>query len=72
MALFFFVDAALREKLAKIIGSDYFKITPEMKATADVAAEAAGNYTFQVPVQVESVAHHEQKVTYFGLLLTFM
>ncbi|KAJ9563746.1 hypothetical protein OSB04_008906 [Centaurea solstitialis] len=53
--------AALREKLAKIIGSDYFKITPEMKATADVAAEAAGNYTFQVPVQVESVAHHEQK-----------
>ncbi|KAI3720262.1 hypothetical protein L6452_21175 [Arctium lappa] len=53
--------AALREKLAKIIGSDFFKITPEMKATADVAAEAAGNYTFQVPVQVESVAHHEHK-----------
>ncbi|KVH97764.1 hypothetical protein Ccrd_000123 [Cynara cardunculus var. scolymus] len=53
--------AALREKLAKIIGSDFFKITPEMKATADVAAEAAGNYAFQVPVQVESVTHHEQK-----------
>lgn len=58
-----FLDAALREKLAKIIGSDYLKITPEMKATADVAAEAAGNYSFQVPVQVEnSVSQHEQKV----------
>ncbi|KAL8230055.1 hypothetical protein R6Q57_014955 [Mikania cordata] len=53
--------AALREKLTKIIGSDFFKITPEMKATAVVAAEAAGNYTFQVPVQVEStVTLHEQ------------
>ncbi|KVI05589.1 uncharacterized protein LOC112525569 isoform X2 [Cynara cardunculus var. scolymus] len=54
--------AALREKLTKIMGSDYFKITPEMKATADVAAEAAGNYSFQVPVQVEgSVSQYEQK-----------
>lgn len=54
--------AALREKLSKIIGSDFFRITPEMKATADVAAEAAGNYAFQDPVQVESsVTQHEQK-----------
>ncbi|CAI9263068.1 unnamed protein product [Lactuca saligna] len=54
--------ADLREKLAKIMGSDYFKITPEMKAPADVAAEAAGNYSFQVPVQVEaSVTRYEQK-----------
>ncbi|KAI7732412.1 hypothetical protein M8C21_028319 [Ambrosia artemisiifolia] len=53
--------ASLREKLKKIIGSDYLKITPEMKATSDVAAEAAGNYGFQVPVQVESTdAPHEQ------------
>ncbi|XP_076945750.1 uncharacterized protein LOC143616940 isoform X2 [Bidens hawaiensis] len=53
--------AALREKLTKIIGSDYLKITPEMKAPAVVAAEAAGNYVFQVPVQVENtVAPHEQ------------
>ncbi|KAJ0634395.1 hypothetical protein HanLR1_Chr17g0687651 [Helianthus annuus] len=56
-------DASLREKLTKIIGSDYFKITPEMKAPAVVAAEAAGNYAFQVPVQVESTdAPHEQMV----------
>ncbi|KAI3733595.1 hypothetical protein L6452_13039 [Arctium lappa] len=54
--------AALREKLTKIMGSEFFKITPEMKATADVAAEAAGNYSFQVPVQVEgSVSQYEQK-----------
>ncbi|XP_076947237.1 uncharacterized protein LOC143619108 [Bidens hawaiensis] len=53
--------AALREKLTKIIGSDYLKITPEMKAPAVVAAEAAGNYVFQVPVQVENtVAPHDQ------------
>ncbi|MFS8020661.1 hypothetical protein Hanom_Chr16g01418231 [Helianthus anomalus] len=53
--------ASLREKLTKIIGSDYFNITPEMKAPAVVAAEAAGNYAFQVPVQVESTdAPHEQ------------
>ncbi|KAL7603194.1 hypothetical protein Lser_V15G14807 [Lactuca serriola] len=54
--------AALREKLAKIIGSDFFRITPAMKVTADVAAEAAGNYGFQVPVQVEnSVTQHDQQ-----------
>ncbi|KAI3779253.1 hypothetical protein L2E82_08883 [Cichorium intybus] len=54
--------ADLREKLTKIMASDYFKITPEMKAPADVAAEAAGNYSFQVPVQVEgSVPPYEQK-----------
>ncbi|KAI3818175.1 hypothetical protein L1987_11978 [Smallanthus sonchifolius] len=53
--------AALREKLTKIIGSDFFKIVPEMKAPAVVAAEAAENYAFQVPVQVEStVTPHEQ------------
>ncbi|XP_076924342.1 uncharacterized protein LOC143586753 isoform X2 [Bidens hawaiensis] len=53
--------AALREKLTKIIGSDYLKITPEMKAPAVAAAEVAGNYVFQVPVQVENtVAPHEQ------------
>ncbi|XP_071709414.1 uncharacterized protein [Rutidosis leptorrhynchoides] len=52
--------AALREKLAKIMGSDYLKITPEMKATADVAAEAAGNYAFHALME-NTVAQHEQK-----------
>ncbi|XP_071736476.1 uncharacterized protein [Rutidosis leptorrhynchoides] len=52
--------AALREKLVKIIGSDYLKITPEMKAPAEVAAEAAGTYTYQLPVG-DSANQPEQK-----------
>ncbi|WJX62400.1 hypothetical protein P8452_47399 [Trifolium repens] len=41
--------AGLREKLNKIMSSEYFTTTPEMKATVEVAA-AAGNYgAFQVP-----------------------
>lgn len=57
------LDASLREKLTKIVGSEFTKITPEIKPTADVAAEAAGSYAFQVPVQVEStVTPHEEKV----------
>ncbi|KAI3740846.1 hypothetical protein L2E82_31320 [Cichorium intybus] len=39
-------DVDLKEKLTKIMASDYFKITPEMKAPADVAAEAVRNYSF--------------------------
>ncbi|KAI3796024.1 hypothetical protein L1987_38685 [Smallanthus sonchifolius] len=46
--------AALREKFEKIISSDFYKITPEMKAPAIVATEAVGNYSFHVPVLVES------------------
>ncbi|CAI8587797.1 unnamed protein product [Vicia faba] len=43
--------AGLREKLDKIMSSEYFTTTPEMKAPVDVAAAAAGNYgSFQVPV----------------------
>ncbi|CAN6675998.1 unnamed protein product [Malus baccata var. baccata] len=39
--------AGLRERLSKIMASDYFTITPQMKEVA-----AAGNYApFQVPVQ---------------------
>ncbi|XP_071718974.1 uncharacterized protein [Rutidosis leptorrhynchoides] len=53
--------AALRENLVKIIGSDYMKITPKMKATAEVAAEAARNYTYQVPMG-DSATQHEQKL----------
>ncbi|KAK1413768.1 hypothetical protein QVD17_35549 [Tagetes erecta] len=54
--------ASLREKLTKIVGSEFSKITPEIKPTADFAAEAAGSYVFQVPVQVEStVTPHEEK-----------
>ncbi|KAG6396538.1 hypothetical protein SASPL_142689 [Salvia splendens] len=40
--------AGLREKLNKIMASEYFTTTPEIKAPVDVAAAAAGNYTFQV------------------------
>lgn len=42
------LDTGLREKLNKIMASDYFTTTPEIKAPVEVAA-AAGNYTFQVP-----------------------
>ncbi|KAF2302426.1 hypothetical protein GH714_036291 [Hevea brasiliensis] len=44
--------AQLRERLNKIMASDYFTTTPEMKAPVEVAAAAAaGNYaSFQVPV----------------------
>lgn len=43
--------AGLRERLNKILASDYFTATPEMKAPVDVAA-AAGKYApSQVPVQ---------------------
>ncbi|XP_050236094.1 uncharacterized protein LOC126686106 [Mercurialis annua] len=42
----------LKERLIKIMASDYFTTTPEMKAPVEVAAAAAaGNYvTFQAPV----------------------
>ncbi|KAI7726816.1 hypothetical protein M8C21_019513, partial [Ambrosia artemisiifolia] len=54
--------AALREKLEKILGSEFYRITPEMKAPDVVAAEAVGNYSFNAPVVVESAAtSHEQK-----------
>ncbi|GLT63711.1 hypothetical protein SLA2020_362550 [Shorea laevis] len=44
--------AGLRERLHKILASDYFTTTPEMKAPVEVvAAASAGNYVpFQVPV----------------------
>jgi len=46
-----FLDAGLRERLNKIMSSEYFTTTPEMKATVEVAAAAGGNYaSFQVPV----------------------
>ncbi|KAK6922076.1 hypothetical protein RJ641_012583 [Dillenia turbinata] len=59
----------LRERLNKIMASDYFTTTPEMKAPVEVAAAAA---SFQVPVQGsvtpvvelvqmdDSVAHYQQ------------
>lgn len=48
---FCFVDAGLRERLNKIMSSEYFTTTPEMKAPVEVAAAAAGNFaSFQVPV----------------------
>ncbi|GMN70994.1 hypothetical protein TIFTF001_053933 [Ficus carica] len=63
--------SGLRERLDKIMSSDYFTTTPEMKAPVEVAAAAAaGNYApFQVPihssvssVQVEGSVSHLQQV----------
>ncbi|KAM7484318.1 hypothetical protein LguiA_000327 [Lonicera macranthoides] len=61
--------AGLREKLTKIMGSDYFTTTPEIKAPVDYAA--AGNYgSFQVPVDVQgqvevpNVEHHHEEFLY--------
>ncbi|KAK4402919.1 hypothetical protein Sango_1032600 [Sesamum angolense] len=49
------LDAGLREKLDKIMASDYFTTTPEIKAPVEVAA-AVGNYTsFQVPVHASVI-----------------
>ncbi|CAL9153580.1 unnamed protein product [Musa hybrid cultivar] len=49
--------AELREKLNKILASDYFTTTPEMKAPGDVAA-AVGKYgvACQVPISESMVA----------------
>ncbi|KAJ4829715.1 hypothetical protein Tsubulata_035091 [Turnera subulata] len=48
--------AGLRERLNKIMASDYFTITPAINSSAEVAAAAAavaGNYaSFQVPVPI--------------------
>lgn len=52
------VDGALREKLKKIIASDYFTATPQMKGPGEVAAGVANFGSFQVPVQVEPSAQH--------------
>ncbi|KAL3511181.1 hypothetical protein ACH5RR_030582 [Cinchona calisaya] len=54
--------SGLREKLDKIMASDYFTTTPEMKGPVEVAA-AAGSYgSFQVPVNVEGcVVQYQQK-----------
>lgn len=65
------VDAGLREKLNKIMASDYFTTTPEIKAPVEVAA-AAGNYTsFQgpvhpvsttIPVEDSAAEYHQPEV----------
>ncbi|OVA12018.1 hypothetical protein BVC80_1483g6 [Macleaya cordata] len=65
--------AGLRERLNKILASDYFTTTPEMKAPVEVAA-AAGKYApcqvpvfgssepSSVPVQIEDAfPHYQQK-----------
>ncbi|KAJ4974980.1 hypothetical protein NE237_008154 [Protea cynaroides] len=66
------LDAALRERLNKILASDYFTTTPEMKAAVEVVA-AAGKYapcqvhvydssvSSPVPVQVEDAYTHYQQ-----------
>ncbi|XP_057482360.1 uncharacterized protein LOC130769173 [Actinidia eriantha] len=51
--------AGLKAKLIKIMASDYFTTTPEMKATVEMAAAAVGNYpSFQVPVHGSMVPVH--------------
>ncbi|KAL2546805.1 glycine-rich protein [Forsythia ovata] len=42
--------ASLREKLNKILASDYFTTTPKMKAPVEMAAAAGSYSSFQVPV----------------------
>ncbi|XP_050372346.1 uncharacterized protein LOC126790228 isoform X2 [Argentina anserina] len=44
--------ASLRERLSKIMASDYFTITPEMKAPEEMAAAAGGNFA---PFQDEEI-----------------
>ncbi|KAM7468575.1 hypothetical protein LguiB_016137 [Lonicera macranthoides] len=55
--------SSLREKLSKIMGSDYFTTTPEMKGPGEVAAAAAsGNYgAFHVPVSVDAEEYEQQE-----------
>ena len=49
----------MKAKLIKIMASDYFTTTPEMKATVEMAAAAVGNYpSFQVPVHGSMVPVH--------------
>ncbi|KAK9675774.1 hypothetical protein RND81_11G030300 [Saponaria officinalis] len=59
--------AALREKLNKIMSSDYFTALPEMKGPGEVAAAAAvANFgSFQVPVH-ESMAKVEVPIQVEG------
>ncbi|XP_008446298.2 uncharacterized protein LOC103489075 isoform X1 [Cucumis melo] len=53
--------ANLRERLHKIMASDYFTTTPEIKGPVEVAAVAAGNYAnFQVPVAVHEEGSDEK------------
>lgn len=57
-----FSDAALREKVKKIMGSNYFTITPEMVVAPVEAAAEAGHFgSFQV------AADNEQKVCTFDV-----
>lgn len=56
-------DAGLRDKLNKIMCSDYFTATPEMRAPVEMAA-AAGTYaSFQVPVHGGSVVSVDAPVS---------
>ncbi|CAL0315146.1 unnamed protein product [Lupinus luteus] len=54
--------AGLRERLSKIMSSEYFTITPEMKATVEFAAAAASGNYYPVEVEVEgSVSPSQEK-----------
>ncbi|KAJ6807173.1 putative heterogeneous nuclear ribonucleoprotein A1, A2/B1-like protein [Iris pallida] len=53
--------AGLREKLKKIMASDYFTTTPEMKAPVDVAAVVGKYGTATGAVQVEGQGQEEEE-----------
>ncbi|KAK3027842.1 hypothetical protein RJ639_041476 [Escallonia herrerae] len=57
------IYAGLREKLTKIMGSDYFTTTPEMRAPVDVAAAAANfGLGVNVPVQGGDELQYQHKM----------
>lgn len=50
------IDAELRQRLNKIMSSEYFTTTPEMTAPVDVAAASAGNFgSYPVPAQEPNI-----------------
>lgn len=72
-------DAGLRQRLNKIMTSEYFTTTPEMTAPVDVAPAAAGNSgSYQVPAHGRNansqgegnVAKCEQQVCHLVLGIT--
>ncbi|KAM5566593.1 hypothetical protein ABKV19_014977 [Rosa sericea] len=51
--------ASLRERLSKIMSSDYFTITPEMKAPEEMAAAAGGNFAPFQDEETPNLQGHE-------------
>lgn len=65
------VDAGLRQKLNKIMASDYFIATPEIKAPGEVVA-VVGNYTsFQAPLHGSYIPQVDFRVPMEGSATEF-